>query len=200
MAHLIRRGGLSLRQEEQLAKLQGAGEHLLNILNAILDLSKIESGKFVLENTVFRPADVLADVVALVQGRAQAKGIALRCVLPDSLPSHLQGDRTRLQQALLNFVANAVKFTEHGEVCIAVSLLEETPDGLLLRFAVNRHRDRHRADGPAAVVRGVRAGRSEHLAQIRRDRPRAGHHPQAGRTDGGRGRGRKPAGEGRASG
>ena len=136
MAHLIRRGGLSLRQEEQLAKLQGAGEHLLNILNAILDLSKIESGKFVLENTVFRPADVLADVVALVQGRAQAKGIALRCVLPGSLPSHLQGDRTRLQQALLNFVANAVKFTEHGEVCMAVSLLEETPDGLLLRFAV----------------------------------------------------------------
>lgn len=137
MAHLIRRGGLSPQQETQLTKLQGAGEHLLKILNAILDLSKIESGKFTLDQSPFALADVFADIDALMQGRAQAKGIALSCRLPAALSLQLLGDRTRLQQALLNFVVNAVKFTEHGEVVLSASLLEQTASRVRLRFEVS---------------------------------------------------------------
>ncbi|WP_371324409.1 ATP-binding protein [Dechloromonas sp. ZY10] len=150
MAHLIRRGGLSPQQETQLTKLQAAGEHLLNILNAILDLSKIESGKFTLEHAPFALADVFADIEGLMQGRAQAKGIALHCHLPGALPLQLLGDRTRLQQALLNFVVNAVKFTEHGEVALGVSLLEQTATRVRLRFEV---RDTGIGIDPAALPR-----------------------------------------------
>ena len=137
MAHLIRRGGLSPRQAAQLDKLQAAGEHLLHILDAVLDLSKIESGKFSLEHAPFSVSTVIDDVVALVHARAQAKGLVLRQSLPADLPDRVLGDRTRLQQALLNYAANAVKFTEQGEVRLEVNVVERGEHDLLLRFAVS---------------------------------------------------------------
>ncbi len=135
MAHLIRRAGLSSEQAARLDKLEGASEHLLDILNAILDLSKIEAGKFVLEASPLRIESLLGNVASMLHDRALAKHLQLTTETRD-LPHHLLGDSTRLQQALLNYASNAIKFTEKGSVCLRVSLDAEDADSALLRFEV----------------------------------------------------------------
>ncbi len=135
MAYLIQRGGLTHQQGEQLSKLQSSSEHLLEIINAILDLSKIEAGKFELEH---QPVDIprmLANVGTMVRQRASEKHLAL-ITETELLPDGLEGDTTRLQQCLLNYASNAIKFTEQGRVVIRAQLLEQTPDDVLLRFEV----------------------------------------------------------------
>ena len=135
MAHLIRRGGLEPRQLDQLNKLETASTHLLNIINAILELSKIEAGKFELEETRVRIDALLANVVSMLHDRAQAKHLRFSTEV-GALPPHLLGDPTRLQQALLNYATNAVKFTEHGGVSLRASVVEEDEESALLRFEV----------------------------------------------------------------
>ncbi|MBB5206299.1 hemerythrin-like metal-binding protein/PAS domain S-box-containing protein [Inhella inkyongensis] len=135
MAHMIRRGGLAPQQAEQLAKLVGASEHLLGIINAILELSKIEAGKFSLEDIQVQPSAIVGNVLSMVQERAHAKGLRLESTVQST--SHpLRGDPTRLQQALLNYVSNAVKFTEQGRVQIEVRIEAEEEDAVQLRFEV----------------------------------------------------------------
>ena len=92
-----------------------AGEHLLEIINAILDLSKIEAGRFTLEENEVSIPTIITNVSAMILHRAQAKGLQL-VVEYQELPEHVLGDGTRLQQALLNYVTNAIKFTEHGSI------------------------------------------------------------------------------------
>jgi len=135
MAHLIRRSGLSDEQSARLDKLETAGEHLLEIINAILDLSKIEAGKMTVEELPLRIESILANVVSMIQERADAKHLKLvaQC---DELPPHLLGDVTRLQQALLNFATNAVKFTEQGTVTLRVKVDDVAPGNALIRFEV----------------------------------------------------------------
>jgi len=106
MAYLIRRGGLSERQREQLDKLEGAGEHLLNIINAVLELSKIEAGKFVMAESPVQVGGILDNVMSMLNARAQAKELRLEAEV-DELPDDLVGDPTAVQQALLNYAANA---------------------------------------------------------------------------------------------
>ncbi len=134
MAHLIRREGLSPRQAERLDKLEAAGAHLLEIINAILDLSKIEAGKFELMRAPLRVESVFGNIAAMLQERLQAKGVALRTEMV-ALPP-LLGDATRLQQALLNYAGNAVKFTERGTIVLRVKMQEEDAETILLRFEV----------------------------------------------------------------
>jgi PAS domain S-box-containing protein len=135
MAHLIRRAGLSPDQEERLDKLEGAGEHLLGIINDILDLSKIEAGKFELEETDLRVASILGNVSSMLRERALAKRLDLVIEAP-GLPHPLRGDPTRLQQALLNYATNAIKFTEQGRILLSVRSVQEDEHGVLLRFEV----------------------------------------------------------------
>lgn len=135
MAHLVRRDGLTPQQAERLDKLESAGTHLLSIINAILDLSKIEAGKFVLEAKAVRVDSLLGNVVSMLQERAQAKHLQLRTE-PANLSSALLGDPTRLQQALLNYASNAVKFTENGQVVLRVKLIEDDSESAMLRFEV----------------------------------------------------------------
>jgi len=134
LTHLLMRGAAP-EQQARLGKIEGAGRHLLSILTDILDLSKIESGRMVLERTDFHLAAVLDNVRSIVAGQAEARGLALS-IDRDAVPLWLRGDPTRLRQALLNFAANAVKFTEHGTIVIRTTLLEEGPDGLVVRFEV----------------------------------------------------------------
>ena len=134
MAHLIRRGGLTPEQAERLGKLEAASAHLLDIINAILDLSKIEAGKFELVEAPFLVDRLLAGVAAMIQERVQAKGLALRVESPPLPP--LLGDATRLQQALLNYAGNAVKFTERGSITLRVVVTSEEADYLRLHFEV----------------------------------------------------------------
>ncbi|MBL8460692.1 MAG: response regulator [Zoogloea sp.] len=135
MAYLIRRGGLSERQREQLDKLEGAGEHLLNIINAVLELSKIEAGKFVMTESPIRVGSIIDNVLSMLHARAQARHLRLGSEM-DVLPDDLVGDPTAVQQALLNYAANAVKFTETGSVTLRVALADVDADSALLRFEV----------------------------------------------------------------
>ncbi len=135
MAHLMRRNGLPAEQETRLSKLETASTHLLEIINMVLDLSKIDAGKLVLEHAPFQPAALFENVRSMLQERAQAKHLALTVDLP-ALPETLLGDATRLQQALLNYAANAIKFTERGEVALSARIEDETAQHISLRFIV----------------------------------------------------------------
>ena len=134
-AHLIRRSGVTQHQASQLDKIDAAGQHLLDLINTILDLAKIEAGKLVLEQAAVNVAAIVANVTALLQSTAQAKGITLVTDVA-APPDSLLGDPTRLQQSLLNLASNAVKFTDRGRVTLRV---RAEPDGdahLRLRFEV----------------------------------------------------------------
>jgi signal transduction histidine kinase len=140
MVALIHRSGVSPKQANHLHLIEMASQHLLGIINAILDLSKIEAGKFELEESELRIETILANVASIVRQQTEDKGLILH-LQPPAPPCRLRGDATRLQQALLNYVGNAIKFTEHGSITLAASLtpLSETPDGIArvrVRFAV----------------------------------------------------------------
>jgi two-component system sensor histidine kinase/response regulator len=135
MAHLIRRSGVSPEQTERLDKIEAAGQHLLEIINAVLDLSKIEAGKFVLEETTVSVSSIAGNVASMLADRAHAKQLEL-IVETQPLPHPLLGDPTRLQQALLNYATNAIKFTHRGSVTLRSRLEEESEASVLVRFEV----------------------------------------------------------------
>ncbi|MCF8149723.1 MAG: response regulator [Burkholderiaceae bacterium] len=135
MANLLRRDGVMPRQAERLDKIDTAAMHLLSIINNVLDLSKIEAGKFVLENAPVNFNSLLGNLKSILSERAKAKGIELR-VRTAAFPPDLYGDPTRLQQALLNYATNAIKFTDTGAVTLSLSKLEEDAESVLVRFAV----------------------------------------------------------------
>ncbi len=135
LAHLIRRGELSPAQREQLDKLEAAGYHLLEVINAILDLSKIEAGRLTLEESPVCVETLLDNVAAMLHDRAAARNLQL-LVRHDELPKRLRGDPTRLQQALLNYATNAIKFTERGSVTLRASIAQDLGDAVLLRLEV----------------------------------------------------------------
>jgi signal transduction histidine kinase/ActR/RegA family two-component response regulator/PAS domain-containing protein len=135
MVHLLRRDGVSPKQAERLDKVDLAADHLLSIINDVLDLSKIEAGKLVLEDVDISINSIMANIVSILSPRATAKGLHL-LLDAEHLPRRLRGDPTRLTQALLNYANNAIKFTEQGTITLRTRLLEETDDAKLVRFEV----------------------------------------------------------------
>ena len=135
MAHLMRRSGLTREQIDRLDKIDAASEHLLGTINDILDISKIEAGKFVLDDSSVIISSILTNVRSILSERARTKGLLLKFETVN-FPLNLHGDPTRLQQALLNYVGNAIKFTEHGTVTLRASIQQETAEFLLARFEV----------------------------------------------------------------
>ncbi len=136
LAHLLRREQPTARQAAWLGKIEAASRHLLSIISDILDLSKIEAGKLKLDDIDFHLSAVLDQVRAMIAEPAAAKGLSVT-VDADAVPQWLHGDPTRLRQALLNYAGNAVKFTERGFVALRAKLVEETVDGVLVRFEVS---------------------------------------------------------------
>ena len=120
MAHLIRRDGLTSQQSARMDKLEAAGSHLLGIINDVLDLSKIEAGKLVLEAQPMAISAIVEEVIAMMQPRAAEKQLGLHADLGE-IPAVLSGDATRFRQALLNYVSNAIKFTHAGSITIRVT-------------------------------------------------------------------------------
>jgi|CXWL01.1.fsa_nt_gi PAS domain S-box-containing protein len=135
LAHLLRRDGATPEQAARLDKINGAGQHLMSIINDILDLSKIEAGRLELEATDFHLNAVLDNVESIIGESARGKGLAV-VVDGDAVPLWLHGDATRLRQALLNFAGNAVKFTHAGTITLRANLLEDGGDELLVYFGV----------------------------------------------------------------
>ena len=132
---LLMRDGPSLEQRERLEKIGNAGDHLLCIINDILDLSKIDAGKLQLEHTEFPTSAVLDGVRSLISEAARGKGLDVE-VDYGNVPSCLKGDPTRLRQALLNYASNAVKFTASGKISLRAQVLDEDQDSLFVRFEV----------------------------------------------------------------
>jgi two-component system sensor histidine kinase/response regulator len=135
MVSVLRRAGVDPRQSEALARIEGAGQHLLKIINDVLDLSKIEADKLSLDDTVVDVTAITASVEAMVRERAREKHLALS-VEAASVPWPLTGDPTRIRQALLNYATNAIKFTESGRVVLRVRIAEELGERVLIRFEV----------------------------------------------------------------
>jgi len=135
-ARLLERSALSVQQEDRLSRIRHAGTHLLSIINDILDLSKIEAGKLHLEMTDFSPESLFNQVHSLVHDRLAARQLVFE-TNTDDLPPVLCGDVTRLRQALLNYLSNAVKFTEHGGITLRARVVSDEADALLVRFEVS---------------------------------------------------------------
>ncbi len=136
MAYLTLQTSLTGRQRDYLTKIQAASQHLLGIINDILDISKIEAGKLVIEHVGFSLDRVLDNVTGLIAEKTAEKGLELIVDVADNVPGELVGDPLRLGQILINFANNAVKFTERGEVTIRVRLAEMRDDGPCLRLSV----------------------------------------------------------------
>ncbi len=135
MAHLLRRSGLTPEQTDRLDKMEGAGKHLLEIINSVLDLSKIEAGKFTLEYVPVHIEALLGNIASMLGHKARDQGLDFH-IETAALPRNLHGDPTRLQQALLNYAANALKFTETGQITLRVTEVAHTDTTATLRFAV----------------------------------------------------------------
>jgi PAS domain S-box-containing protein len=135
MSYVLRRSGLTLRQTDKLDKIETAGNHLLNIINNVLDLSKIEAGKFALEDVPVHVETLLGNIASMLGQKARDKGLSFN-IETVSLSHNLHGDPTRLQQALLNYAANALKFTETGHISLRVKEAAQTDETVTLRFEV----------------------------------------------------------------
>jgi CheY-like chemotaxis protein len=107
-----------------------AGKLLLGLLNEILDVSRLESGKFSLESSAFRLQPILEETLKTLAPRAYEKGLEIVGEFPVDLPDAVQGDSLRIRQVLMNLVGNAIKFTREGEVSLRLSVQTETPEEL----------------------------------------------------------------------
>jgi len=135
--HLLQRNSPDEQQQNRLKQVASAAQHLLSVINDILDLSKIEAGKIALELGEFRVHTVFERVSNLIVEKAGEKGLALSSDIAPELSLCLRGDALRLGQILLNFASNAVKFTAQGHISLHASLLEINAARALVRFAVS---------------------------------------------------------------
>jgi len=135
-AHMLRRKISEPDHVDKLGKIAAAADHLLGVINDILDISKIEADKLVLEKSDFELDAMLGRIAAMVMERVREKGLEL---IIDASPELgvVNGDITRLSQALLNYLGNALKFTERGSITLRVEIIEETANDILLRFEVS---------------------------------------------------------------
>ncbi|MBF0427641.1 MAG: response regulator, partial [Magnetococcales bacterium] len=137
MSYLALETDLSSKQRSYLEKIQSASNALLRIINDILDFSKIDAGKLELENLPFDLGQVMERVTdGLLTKVRQKTGIKILLSIPTDVPRHLKGDAIRLGQVLTNLCDNAIKFTNQGEIIVAVELCSQTEDEILLGFSV----------------------------------------------------------------
>src|SRR5476651_1926556 len=137
ISDLLAKTALSPEQDKYVQIFRRAGDNLLNLINDILDLSKVEASQLELERTGFSLNDLLEKVMEMVEVRANEKGLTLVCESAPGTPTDLVGDPTRLFQGLLNLVGNAIKFTESGTVSLRVTPDENPSVPTALRFTVS---------------------------------------------------------------
>lgn len=136
LLRVARDNPLDPAQQEHLATASRSADAMLELINDILDLSKLEAGRMEFEKIAFDPTAAVQTVIDLMRPQAEAKGLALAVDLDPALPALLLGDPTRLRQVLFNLVANAVKFTERGRVAVVVKCGARDQDSIVLDFAV----------------------------------------------------------------
>lgn len=136
MTELLLQSGLTAEQRHYAQTVSRSGEALLTIINDILDLSKIEAGKLKLEVMEFDPGQLLEEVAGLFAAQVLGKNLEFAVLVAPEVPALLRGDPGRLRQILSNLIGNAVKFTQHGEIAIRVTVEEQTEQRARLRFSV----------------------------------------------------------------
>ena len=136
MTGLLEQESIDPGQREKLKRITAAGDHLLALIEDILDLSRIEASKVVLYPSVFRPRDLLTQCINLLSDAINEKGLRVESHIEASVPSVLQGDIARIKQILINFGSNAVKFTEKGSIRFSVMEVSNNGESALLRFEV----------------------------------------------------------------
>ncbi len=136
MTDLLLSGELDWEHRDGLETIRASGELLMNVIDDVLDYSKIAAGKMELERAPFDLREVVEDVLDIQMERAREKDLSLTCVFAEGTPAIVVGDATRLQQVVMNLVGNAIKFTEEGEVEILVSCQERQAEAFALRFDV----------------------------------------------------------------
>ena len=136
MAHLALKTALTPKQHDYLEKIREAGRHLLNLVNDILDFAKIEAGKLELELATFDLGELIARINTMASLKAAEKGLSLNVDIDPAIPVRLTGDGIRISQILLNYLNNALKFTERGRVCLRARLLGLDGSHCRIRFEV----------------------------------------------------------------
>jgi signal transduction histidine kinase/DNA-binding response OmpR family regulator/HPt (histidine-containing phosphotransfer) domain-containing protein len=137
MTELLLDSELDTQSERFVRTIKDSSESLLEIVNDILDLSKIEAGRIELERIDFDLRDSVHDVLRVLSLRAHTKGLELSCRVRPDVPYALSGDGGRLRQILVNLVGNAIKFTPDGSVLVQIELRERRQDSVVLHFAVS---------------------------------------------------------------
>jgi signal transduction histidine kinase/DNA-binding response OmpR family regulator len=137
MTELVLDSSLQPAQRRHLSMVKGSAESLLLVINDILDFSKIEAGRLELEPIEFNIVETLSEATRSLAIRAHQKGLKLICTVHPDIPEVLVGDPARLKQVIVNLVANAIRFTEHGVVRVRARLLPETGSEVLVHFAVS---------------------------------------------------------------
>ena len=136
MSHLALKTDMTPRQRDYITKVQSAGQHLLGIINDILDFSKVEAGKLAIEHADFELEKLLDNVANLITQKSSAKGLELVFDVGPDVPRQLVGDSLRLGQIMINYANNAAKYTEQGEIVVAVRMLDRGANDVLLHFSV----------------------------------------------------------------
>ncbi|MGD9593087.1 MAG: response regulator, partial [Candidatus Berkiella sp.] len=135
-ASLLKNTPLDEEQRKYVEIMQLSGEALLDLINEILDLSKIESGKLEVEKIPFSIRQISDDVVDILNYKINEKKLSFGCIVSPNVPYQLLGDPSRVRQILLNLVGNAIKFTAHGHIKIMVNLVNDAPNEVKLKVMV----------------------------------------------------------------
>ena len=136
MVHLLHQTPLSEKQTEYLAAIDTSAANLLQLINDILDFSKIEAGKLQLEEKYFSIKQVVQELINTIQFKAIEKNIGLIIDIDERVPAAVSGDQLRLNQILLNLISNAIKFTQNGEIKVAVRLIDYVDEKARIYFSV----------------------------------------------------------------
>jgi len=137
MTHLALSTDLSQQQRGYIERIQQSSQHLMTLIEDILDFSKIESGKMTIEEVEFQIENIIHNLITINAENLERKNIEFTFKIDPNVPKNLRGDPFRLSQVLINFVSNAIKFSDQGEVGVHVELEDEGPDDILLRFTVS---------------------------------------------------------------
>jgi signal transduction histidine kinase len=136
MTDLALRRATDPRQMDMLNKSKGAAQHLLDVINDILDISKIEADRLPIEDKPFSLRQAIDETMEMQNSLAQLKGLTLSCEIASAVPDLLLGDAFRLRQILINFVGNAIKFSERGQIIVRAVIAEQDSDSVLLKIEV----------------------------------------------------------------
>lgn len=136
LAHLALHSDLTKKQHEYVSNIQISGNILLRIIDDILDFSRIEAGKMVIDEVNFNLIELIDRIYSVISVKADERDLEIIFDIDASIPHNLLGDPLRLSQVLINYASNAIKFTEKGHVLLSVKEVERCVDRMLLRFAV----------------------------------------------------------------